>query len=527
MHQSSQITQIETPILKRGVYLELDNLLDKYDKNQAQLNTIRTFWERQMSPNSTVGDFVKLCSTEKNHITLQMTKTRCNALKEKMKNSKGKIELENNVCFEWGDVSFVPCGKTNMEIRFPLCSAICHSLGEFQTELSKMTQSIFIRILNEIESEYMDTLEKCCEIIAKIDVLFNKSYIAEKYCYCRPQLNGEADKSFVHAYGLRHILIEQINTNEIYVTNDVLLGKEEDINGMLLFGTNTVGKTSMMRALGISIILAQAGMYVPCTQFLYKPYKSIFSRIINQDNLFKGLSTFALEMSELRVILQYADQDSLILGDELCSGTESVSALSIMMSSLIHLHTKKSTFLFATHFHEIVDFEELHVLDKIKCFHLTISYDPEQETLVYDRKLKEGSGPRSYGLEICESLFMDKTFLEKAYEIRRMHFPEYEGSLSQPKTRYNAQKIKGGCEMCGKISEEIHHLQEQVDADEKGFINGEFHKNHVANLMSLCESCHLKMHHPKDDISPLSTSTSTEPKRRIVKKKTTKGYVIK
>ena len=69
---------------------------------------------------------------------------------------------------------------------------------------------------------------------------------------------------------------------------------------MLLYGTNAVGKTSLIRALGISIVLAQAGMFVPCSKFLYKPYTAIYSRILGNDNLFKGLSTFAVEISELR-----------------------------------------------------------------------------------------------------------------------------------------------------------------------------------------------------------------------------------
>ena len=92
--------------------------------------------------------------------------------------------------------------------------------------------------------------------------------------------------------------------------------------------------------------MAQSGFYVPCSQFTYKPYKAIFSRILGNDNLFKGLSTFAVEMSELRTILQLADENSLILGDELCSGTETESALSIFVSGLQHLYHVNSKVIF-------------------------------------------------------------------------------------------------------------------------------------------------------------------------------------
>ena len=282
-----------------------------------------------------------------------------------------------------------------------------------------------------------------------------------------------------------------------------------------------------MRALGTAIILAQAGMYVPCKKFIFKPYKSIYSRILNQDNFFKGQSTFSVEMSELRVILQYADENSLVLGDELCSGTETVSALSIMMASLIRLHERRTSFLFATHFHEIVDFEELGQLERLKCFHVGLTYDVMTECLIYDRKLKPGSGTRSYGLEVCESLYMDKAFLEQAYNLRKKHFPEHEGSLSHEKNKYNSKKIKGECELCGKPSVEIHHLQEQHKADDNGFIDG-FHKNHPANLMALCEGCHLKMHNHNNEglevsapvLSNLTTSIPTAPKRVKIRRRT-------
>ena len=513
------INNIEEPLLKQGIYENLDMIYNKYNTHQTQLDEIRFYWERKMSPTSKMGDFVKHCHTEKHAITLQMTKTRCKTLQDKMKGHTEKIVLPSGVEFYWKDVSFSTSTKANNEIHFPQCDEICRYLGQFQSDLNVLTQEIFIRIMEEVEVEHMEFLERCSSVVSKLDVLLNKCHIAQKYNYTSPTIDKTASKSFVHAYDLRHILIEQINTDEIYVTNDVILGRrgedqEETIteatDGMLMFGTNTGGKTSLMRALGTAIILAQAGMYVPCKTFIFKPYKSIYSRILNQDNFFKGQSTFSVEMSELRVILQYADENSLVLGDELCSGTETVSALSIMMASLIRLHERKSSFMFATHFHEIVDFEELNELERLKCFHVGLTYDATTESLVYDRKLKPGSGSRSYGLEVCESLYMDKAFLELAYNLRKKHFPEHEGSLSHEQTKYNSKKIKGECELCGKRSVEIHHLQEQHKANDNGFIEG-FHKNHPANLMALCEECHSKMHSAEDMKTVVSNLTASIP----------------
>ena len=128
------------------------------------------------------------------------------------------------------------------------------------------------------------------------------------------------------------ILIEQLLSDQIYITNDIEFNDSQ--LGMLLYGTNAVGKTSCIRAIGMIIIMAQAGLFVPATTFTYSIYNKLFTRILGNDNLFKGLSTFAVEMIELRSILKMADNNSLVLGDELCSGTESTSALSIFTAGV-------------------------------------------------------------------------------------------------------------------------------------------------------------------------------------------------
>jgi DNA mismatch repair protein MutS len=354
-------------------------------------------------------------------------------------------------------------------------------------------------------------LERLSEFASRLDVILCKAFIAREYNYCKPHIDENAEKSFVDVVDLRHCLIEHIQQNELYVTNSLRLGAQTDVNGILLYGTNAVGKTSFIRALGISVIMAQSGLYVPCSSFHYKPYTALFSRILGNDNIFKGLSTFAVEMSELRVILKMADENSLVLGDELCSGTEMESALSIFVAGLIKLHANNSSFIFATHFHEIVDFDEICALNKLRSYHMAVTFDREADILIYDRKLREGSGPRTYGLEVCKSLYLDDEFMEEAYKIRNKYYPNSRGELSNDKSRYNSKKIRGMCEMCNaKLGEEIHHINQQKDADKNGFI-GSFHKNHPANLMSICEKCHDDIH--SSDNTP------------IVRKKTTKGYI--
>jgi DNA mismatch repair protein MutS len=263
--------------------------------------------------------------------------------------------------------------------------------------------------------------------------------------------------------------------------------------------------------------MAQAGLFVPCSEFNYMPYKYIFTRIIGNDNIFKGLSTFAVEMSELRTILRLGDENSLILGDELCSGTEIQSAISIFVAGIQKLHKCKSSFIFATHLHEIIDYDEISTLNSVKLKHMSVVYDKERDTLIYDRKLKDGPGNSMYGLEVCKSLSLPQDFLDAAYEIRMKYHPEGASILSLKTSRYNSKKLVGVCEKCGKSpGTEVHHLQHQSDANSSGYINDSesiFHKNNLANLMTLCESCHNKEH--------------KESKNGGKRVKTTKGIQIK
>jgi DNA mismatch repair protein MutS len=166
------------------------------------------------------------------------------------------------------------------------------------------------------------------------------------------------------------------------------------------------------------------------------------------------------------------------------------------MAGLQTLSAKQSSFIFATHFHEIVDYDELKSLANVHLKHMAIHYDATTDKLVYDRLLRDGPGNNMYGLEVCKSLHMPTDFMDKAFELRNKYFPVVSGILSQPVSHYNANKIRGICEKCKtKMSTEIHHKLEQHRADTAGYIEGTaIHKNHKANLMALCEACHLLEH---------------------------------
>jgi DNA mismatch repair protein MutS len=502
-----QLQNFEINFINTGIDNDLDRKTLCLKESELKINSIAdylsTLIENKEKKSGKTKDFVKIHETEKNNFSLLSTSRRCKLLLDALPSETSLVTLiYDNISNKKFEIKisktqfeFEKQSSTNNSIVDEQINNLCKNISTIKVSLKDLITNVYNKFITRLE-EYQEKLETIINFVTLIDILYTKSSLANKYNYCKPNII-KSDKSFVNTKNLRHCLIERFQSNELYVTNDLVLG-DGNIDGILLYGTNAVGKTTIIRALGIAVIMAQAGLYVPCSEFNFMPYKFIFTRIIGNDNIFKGLSTFAVEMSELRTILRLGDKNSLILGDELCSGTEIQSAISIFVSGIQQLYKCNSSFIFATHLHEIVDYEEIKELDRIKLKHMSVIYDKETDTLIYDRKLKEGPGNNMYGLEVCKSLNLPQEFIEKAYEIRTKYNSEAKSILSLKTSTYNAKKIIGLCEKCGKnMGTEVHHLQHQADANKSGFILNEtsvFHKNNLANLMTLCENCHNQEH---------------------------------
>jgi DNA mismatch repair protein MutS len=478
----------------------------------------------EMSDDVIETEYVKIYETEKSNYGLIATDRRCRVLQELLTNKNNNVTLtyksrfNNNNCefnLTIKDIEFTKQSASNKYINSPQINKLCKDVSLIKIGLIDTIINCYSKIIKELE-QYYTQIDNICEFITIIDLIYTKAHIALKYNYCKPEIdNSNNSKSYIKVNALRHCLIEKIQQNELYVANDISIG-DGITDGILLYGTNAVGKTSIIRALGISLIMAQAGLFVPASKYVYNPYKYIFTRILGNDNLFKGLSTFAVEMSELRTILKLADKNSLVLGDELCSGTEIISAISIFVSGIQSLQKANCSFIFATHLHEIVSYDEIIELTNVKIKHMSVIYDREKDMLIYDRKLRDGPGNNMYGLEVCKSLNLPEDFLENAHNIRMKYNYESSSILDKRKSRYNSQNIVNMCEKCGlQIAEETHHLIYQQDANKDGIINtGDlvFHKNHKANLVNVCEKCHDEIH------------KSGKRQRKV---KTTKGMVLK
>lgn len=514
------LQQFDQNFIKSGVDELLDLKTTDLRQSEIKLESIKNYLNvliENKEKNCKTVDFVKIYETEKNNFSLLCTNRRCKLLEDALpvKHTVVKIPYDSNefeLIVSKSHFSFNKQSASNNCIVHEQITKLCKNISNIKVSMKDIITQVFNTVITKFEY-YHSSIECISNFVTLIDVIFAKSSIAKKYNYCRPKIEF-AEKSFIKAKKVRHCLIEQFQTGELYVTNDINIGDAEP-DGILLYGTNAVGKTSFIRSIGISLIMAQAGLYVACSEFTYMPYNYIFTRILGNDNLFKGLSTFAVEMSELRTILRLADKNSLVLGDELCSGTENTSAISIFVAGVQKLHNCKCSFIFATHLHEIVNYDEIRELKTLVLKHMSVLYDKERDLLIYDRKLKDGPGDSMYGLEVCKSLKLPEDFLTNAYNIRMKYNPEAGSILSLKTSHFNSKKIMSICELCKEnIGSEVHHLQHQSVADNNGFINNSdmtFNKNNIANLMTLCEKCHNNIH------------TQKVQHKRV---KTTKGFIL-
>lgn len=546
---SSSCEDYNVNIFKLGIYKEHDKKVIDYYHSLYKMKMLHHYLVNQMkkaeqkkSKTNKMKIYkrepVKLNETDKGNMTFEVTSSRATTLLEYMKR---ECSEDKTICISDG----INSNYHKIIIKEGIIPAYLLDNDEFKTQcfqpvfidalitfekatsngqkviknktinsVLKNTQLLKIELETSVNTHFkqfisvfkdaMGDYEHVAKFCSHIDMLHCYTLVAKNTNYCMPVIHDEEKDSFCEFEGLRHPLIEHLLEDELYVANSIALNHSivDNFNhaqGFLLYGTNTVGKSSFIKSIGIAVIMAQCGFYVAAETMRYKPYSSIYTRILGNDDLFRGLSTFNVEMIELKNILNYADKNSLVLGDEVCSGTEMGSASSIFMGALEHLYHKNVNYIFATHFHNIVDCEEMISLTKMKNIHLSVRYDKSCDKLLYDRKLKKGAGENMYGLEVCKFLHLPDAFIKRSYEIRNKYFNTATSLLDLKPSKYNANKLVGNCENCGKKGTEVHHLQYQRNSDEKGFIKNAktshyFHKNNKSNLMVLCDKCHDKLH---------------------------------
>jgi DNA mismatch repair protein MutS len=396
--------------------------------------------------------------------------------------------------FTGGAINFTPILKKSgpLEISCDAFTTFCQSMLFAEVQLEKVLKEEFTPICDSLW-DLLKELQPWIDWIGNVDCSLALASVAVKNRWCKPAIANSLEIK-----GLRHPLLESAthaNARLEYIKHDVNL--DDTQNGWLIYGVNASGKSSLMKATGIAVILAQAGSFVPATSMTLRPYDAAFSRIWTHDNIWAGLSSFAVEVAELSDILRLSTDRSLVLGDEVCSGTESSSATALVAATIESLEKKGTHFMFATHLHDLLKVKGFP-RPGVAVWHLRVITQPDGK-LIYDRSLQPGPGSATYGLEVAKAMGLPFELIQRAHEIRR----GLEGITTvqdAPKSIYNAQIQRQACEVCKNPMAsqlEVHHIEEQAKGG----------SNQLRNLIVVCESCHDKHHNGTIEISPL-TQTS-------------------
>ena len=415
--------------------------------------------------------------------------------------------IDTNLC---GVLHFTGYTTTDKKISSDIIDYYCQEIDTVKMDLRKKLYVIYESLIDEMVGTYT-FYTAIAGLVAKVDLLHSYALVADKYNYHKPELDTSDGPSYFQARDIRHAISERL-IDGIYITNDLSLGRgsveENRANGILLFGLNQSGKSTLTKAIGLMIIMAQCGCYV-AGKLKYKPYNKIITRMAGGDNIFTGQSSFNVEMTELRTIMRNCDEHTLSLCDELAKGSENHSAGAIIVAAVRTLIRKNSTYISSTHQHHLVDMPQITSIDKSKLKIMHLSVDEKDQTLIYDRKLKDSAGSSVYGVLVVKSLGFPDEFMNDANEVLSYILGNSSNILDTKTSRHNSEVYIHECARCNRTRLQVelhtHHIKEQNLANKRGLIE-HFHKNIKDNLIVLCCDCHIHLHKEGLELETIETS---------------------
>lgn len=495
--QKYNLIDINSSFFTKGINVEIDNLQNDIDKNYNLIdnfrmkleklidNTKKDYFNSNESDEENTKNAIQILFNEKDKYYLSTTLKRGQMIKSKIKDYiiVNKIKINKN------ELKFKEQTCT-MKINCEYINNLSDKIILISEKLKPLVKSTYKNYLKQFFENYSDLYLNLNNMIAHIDFLNSGSICSIKNKYCKPNIIKK-EKSFIDVKLIRHPIIENIIFNK-YTPHNLVLDEKQ--NGILLYGLNSAGKSSLMKSIGLNIILAQIGYYTSAFNFTYSPYKSIFTRITNTDNIYKGLSSFGLELVELKAILKRSGLNTLVLADEVCKGTEHKSALIIVSAMILMLTKSSTTFISATHLHELTKIKLINEIDNLGIYNIGVKY--ENNNIIFNRKLQRGNGIEEYGLDFAKYIINDKEFVQVSQNIKDS-FENNDFNLK--KSRYNPKVLMDKCSICNsKQKLETHHIKFQKNTDNNGFLieilNEHIHKNHTSNLVTLCSKCHDDIH---------------------------------
>ncbi len=286
------------------------------------------------------------------------------------------------------------------------------------------------KLFTEIRSilrKHVFALKETAKIVSEIDCLCSLSYASEEYHLVRPTITDEKEIRIIDG---SHPVVQEVSGNA-YIKNDIIMPK--DTNILLITGPNMSGKSTYMRQLAITVIMAQMGSFVPASECMLPVFDHIYTRIGASDDLVSGESTFMVEMLEAKNALVGATEDSLILFDELGRGTATYDGMSLARAILEYIseHIKCKT-LFSTHYHELTDLD--HKYKDIKNVH--VEAVEENGNVTFLHKVTDGPVDKSYGIHVARLAGLPSDLLKRAEEILKIYESE-----DKKQTKHHAEQI--------------------------------------------------------------------------------------
>jgi DNA mismatch repair protein MutS len=255
-------------------------------------------------------------------------------------------------------------------------------------------------------------LQAVAQIVAELDVLGSLAEVAARESYVRPVLTDDFTLEITAG---RHPVVERMMAREKFIPNDIVLS--EDARMIILTGPNMAGKSTVLRQVGLIVLMAQIGSFVPATKARIGVVDRLFTRVGASDNLVRGQSTFMVEMSETSAILHTATRRSLVLLDEIGRGTSTYDGISIAWSVSEHLHNVVGCkTIFATHYHELTQLADNLVA--VRNYNVQVREVGDQ--VLFLHRLQPGGADRSYGIEVGRLAGLPPTVINRATELLRL-----------------------------------------------------------------------------------------------------------
>ncbi|MFA9468566.1 DNA mismatch repair protein MutS [Streptococcus sp. E24BD] len=279
---------------------------------------------------------------------------------------------------------------------------------EAREQSASLEYDIFMRIRQQVET-YIGRLQSLAKTLAEVDVLQSLATVAETNHYIRPTFNQEARIAIIDG---RHAVVEKVMGKQVYVPNSIHLDQTTAIQ--LITGPNMAGKSTYMRQLALTVIMAQMGAYVAAESCDLPLFDAIFTRIGASDDLISGQSTFMVEMMEANQAIRRANDRSLILFDELGRGTATYDGMALAQSIIEHLHDHiGAKTLFATHYHELTSLDD--TLPHLVNVHVTTLEKDGEVTFLH--KIADGPADKSYGIHVAKIAGLPTSLLSRAERV--------------------------------------------------------------------------------------------------------------